>query len=148
MDSNYENVFLTPMVMWCRGTRELLPQSFECTRHCCLVTELALEADCQLRRRVLTFDYFFCPVRWLWLTSVLVPIGLIRQPSQITPPYASLQFRLWMWRHCISLLKHWLTSTNVCGFRTSQTTHLIFTTFENLKSHCVCSGYWFLSCVA
>jgi len=26
MDSNYENVFLIPMVRWCRGARELLPE--------------------------------------------------------------------------------------------------------------------------
>jgi len=88
-------------------------RSFECTWHCHLVIELALAADCQLRRHVLT-DYFHCPVRWFWLTNVLDPIGLIGHPLHVTPPYASLQLKLWMWRHCISL-KHWLTSTNVWG---------------------------------
>lgn len=98
------------------------------------------------QKACLDFDYSHCPVRWFWLTSILVPFGLICQPSHITPPYAIL-LQLSIWRHSISL-KHWLTSTNVCGVRTSQTMHLIFTTIENVKSHCICSGYWFLSCLA
>jgi len=64
MDSNYENVFLIQMVRWCRRARELVLegcawknwqlQKFECTWPCHLVIELALEANCQLRRHVLT----------------------------------------------------------------------------------------------
>lgn len=49
--------------------------------------ELARKAD-STQKACLDFDYSLCPVRWFWLTSVLVPFGLIREPSPITPPYA------------------------------------------------------------